>query len=381
MFKKIMCWMLLPLCALGVLVGCGKNKTAKQVQQLYIAIKSEYANDNHLFKKDKDGVIADDLYVTYEGELSAIDGMGTSYDYTEENFGPDERLYKRYYALKNFQQGVLSRISEYYAKWATKFYDGIELKDAKKEELNSLYSSLENLKEALRTFEVARSKVEADINIMTYRGAIRSNLTEYSYQFNRLIEKYSDFVNRFRDVQVKNLFNDDNISETTSSEVLNRFCDEFYLNMAQAIYYKTLKSFDRTNECDLSDLVPANGELKSPYAEYLNILNKVGSYDFAGFSGNVTDKASQIEEFIYIRNAFMQKFTVYKKVYEAVDYYEYNGIYLNSVYAESMAESENTMSSYKETLTDVNKANISLIESFEKTIMDEYCDKFKDLIA
>ena len=380
MFKKILCWMLLPLCALGILAGCGKDKTAKQVQQLYVEIKSEYANSNYLFK-EKDGVMGDDLYITYDGELAELERMDTSYAYTSGDFGPDERLYKRYYVLKNFQQGVLSRISEYYAKWATKFYDGIALKDAQKEDLNSLYKSLETLKEALRTFEVARNKVEADINIMTYTGAIRSNLTEYSYQFNRLIEVYSDFVNRFRDVQVKNLFADENVSETTNSEVLNRLCDEFYLNMAQAIYYKTLKSFDRTNECDLSDLVPENGDFSDLYNEYLFILNKIGEYNFAGFSGNVTGKSAEIEEFIYIRNAFMQKFTVYKKVYDAVDYYEYNGVYLNYAYQTSSIEAENIMSAYKETLSDVNKANIALIESFENTIMEEYIEKFKDLIA
>ena len=372
--------MLLPLCALGILAGCGKDKTAKQVQQLYVEIKSEYANSNYLFK-EKDGVMGDDLYITYDGELAELERMDTSYAYTSGDFGPDERLYKRYYVLKNFQQGVLSRISEYYAKWATKFYDGIALKDAQKEDLNSLYKSLETLKEALRTFEVARNKVEADINIMTYTGAIRSNLTEYSYQFNRLIEVYSDFVNRFRDVQVKNLFADENVSETTNSEVLNRLCDEFYLNMAQAIYYKTLKSFDRTNECDLSDLVPENGDFSDLYNEYLFILNKIGEYNFAGFSGNVTGKSAEIEEFIYIRNAFMQKFTVYKKVYDAVDYYEYNGVYLNYAYQTSSIEAENIMSAYKETLSDVNKANIALIESFENTIMEEYIEKFKDLIA
>ncbi len=367
MFKKICCMLLVSLCAVGVMVGCGKNKTPENISNMYIEIKTDKDNA-YIFKKGDDGVVSNQLYITYSGEMAKLLKDGAP---VETDFEAAKPLYRRYYALRYFEQGVLTSISEYYDKYcsgdsATSFYEAIKLKDVEKAELNALFDATESLKTDIRKFEVARKKVEADINVMTFTGAIRSNLTEYSYQFNRLIESYSNFVNKFRDMQVKYLYDGNDMPEDASVKMayVNRLRDEFYLNSAQAIYYKALKAFDRTNECDLGDL-PIEKEL---YVKFYNILNKKGDFVVKDLTKEqVATKDGEIEEFLYAHNAFLQKFEVYKKVYDTLDYYTYN---------QKLILSETELENYKKVLSDVDRANVSLIESFENTIFGEYCDKF-----
>lgn len=370
MFKKVLCWMLLPLCAVGVLAGCGKNKSAEMVSNLYSDIKAEYKDKNHIFRENSDKSVSNQLYITYDGEMAKIHTV----ELNSDNFKADENLYNRYYVLLYYQQAVLTRISAYYDTWAGSFYEGLKLKDVDKDEMKTLYSTLEQFRQDLRDFEVARKKVESDINIMTFTGAIRSNLTEYSYQFNMLIEKYSGFVNQIRDLQVKYLFNNNEISENNNRDSLNRLADEFYLNMAQAIYYKTLKAFNRTNECDLADFPIQSYKERN----YYDILNKLGKYNFSGFeSESITGKDDLIDEFLYVHNSFNQKFEIYKQIYDTIDYYEYNQNLIRDIKQNTTKNTE----AYIQTLSDVNKANIKLVESFEWTLLDSYISAFLGLVA
>ena len=358
--------LLVSLCAVGVMVGCGKNKTPENINTMYIEIKTDKDNE-HIFKKDEDGVVTNQLYITYLGEMSKLDEKGAP---VKDDFSAAHPLYVRYYALKYFQQGVLTCISEYYDKYctgseSTSFYGAIKLKDVEKSELNALFDATESLKTDIRKFEVARKKVEDDVNVMTFTGAIRSNLTEYSYQFNRLIESYSKFVNMFRDMQVKYLYDNNKLPDNIDLKIafVNRLRDEFYLNAAQAIYYKALKSFDRTNECDLSDL-PIDNVL---YKEFYNILNKAEDYNS---NKQVSDNDAKIEEFLYAHNAFLQKFEVYKKVYDTLDYYSYN--------QKVIQNNETELENYKKVLSDVDQANIALIETFEGSLQNSAEDLLND---
>lgn len=367
MFKKICCVLLVTVCALGVMVGCGKNKTPENIDKMYIEIKTDKDNA-HIFKKDADGILTNELFVTYDGEMAKLLKSGAP---VQSDFEASQPLYRRYYALKYFQQGVLTCISEYYSKYcANGFYESIKLKDVKNEEYNALFDLTETLKTDIRNFEVARKKVESDINVMTFTGAIRSILTEYSYQFNRLIDSYSNFVNAFRDMQVKYLYENNVMPDDAELKVVyvNRLLDEFYLNSAQAIYYKALRAYDRTNECDLGDS-PIGDEL---YVKFYNILNKQGDYEKVTLNADkIENISSEIDELLYAHNAFLQKFTVYKKVYDTLDYYSYN---------QKRILGEAELTNYKKVLSDVDRANVSLVESFENTIFDEYCVKYLDLV-
>ena len=329
MFKKICCMLLVSLCAVGVMVGCGKNKTPENISNMYIEIKTDKDNA-YIFKKGDDGVVSNQLYITYSGEMAKLLKDGAP---VETDFEAAKPLYRRYYALRYFEQGVLTSISEYYDKYcsgdsATSFYEAIKLKDVEKAELNALCDATEGLKTDIRKFEVARKKV--------------------------------------RDMQVKYLYDGNDMPEDASVKMayVNRLRDEFYLNSAQAIYYKALKAFDRTNECDLGDL-PIEKEL---YVKFYNILNKKGDFVVRDLTKEqVETKDGEIEEFLYAHNAFLQKFEVYKKVYVTLDYYTYN---------QKLILSETELENYKKVLSDVDRANVSLIESFENTIFGEYCDKF-----
>lgn len=369
MFKRVLCWLLLPLCTIGVLAGCGKNKSAEMISNLYSDIKAEYKDKNHIFKETSDKVVTNQLFITYDGEMGKIYTSALNKD----DFKADLNLYYRYVVLVEYQQAILTRISEYYDKWEEGFYSGLKLKDVDKDELNALYKTLEQFRQDLRDFEVARKKVESDINIMTFTGAIRSNLTEYSYQFNMLIEKYANFVNQVRDLQVKYLFDNNSIPETNNRDALNRLVDEFYLNYSQALYYRALKSFNRTNECDLADFA---FKLYGTNGDYFAIT-KAYPYNFNGFTADtVVGKDAEIEEFLYVRNSFIQKFAIYKKIYDSVNYYEYN----QNVVEDILKNTNENTDKYIDKLSDVDKANIRLIESFEETLLQSYKSAFLDLI-
>lgn len=399
MLKKVLCWLMLPLCAVGVLASCGKAKTAEQTRLLFEEVKSEFDKNGHYFKPD-----SKEMYIKYDGELSKIEdsAMGLSYsgavtgDETTgykitltipAEFSSSESMYYRYYFLKNLQQSILTQLASYYNKWEASFYQNIKLVDAEQSELDEFYASLETLREDMRKFEQSRSKVQADVDVMTFSGAVRSNLTEYSFEFNKLIESYANFVSKFADIQSEYLF--DNAPEGDNSEYLNRLMDEFYLNMSQALYFKLVKAFNRTGECDFSKMtdlfsVSENDRMLSTelyanqgeksYYTFLNILNKKGDFVTTAFTGNVADKNTEIEEMLYARNAFLQKFGIYKQVYDKVDYYAYNQARIEN------SKEETRLNAYKDALNDVERANIRLIESFESTILSDYCDAYLNLV-
>lgn len=378
MFKRVLCWLLLPLCAMGVLAGCGKNKTTEKLQQLYAGISEEFSKNGHYFQLDgTDKKPTCKIAISYEGEMAHLDnteyvkGFASDeqeYEVTDIFKNGGESLYSRYYALLNIQQPILLRLSEYYDTWQERFYDGMELVQVEKGDINRLYSLLERLKEDMRTFESARLSVQSDVDVLTFTGALRSTLTNYSYEFNRLIESYADFINEFQNVQVKYLFDNNAIPEKNNETILNRLMDEFYVNMSQAIYYKLLKAFDRTSECDLQALLGViAGE---GYNTYLQIVNRCGTtFNFDKFNSHVSDE-SKIEDFMFARNSFVQKFEIYKQVYEKVDYYSYNEACFNGADA---------LKAYLETLDSVERADIKLIQSFEDTVVEEYITTFSAL--
>lgn len=394
MLKKVLCWLMLPLCAVGVLASCGKAKTAEQTRLLFEEVKSEFDKNGHYFKSD-----SKEMYIKYDGELSKIEdnAMGLSYSGVvtgdkitltiPADFSSSESMYFRYYFLKNLQQSILTQLTSYYNKWEASFYQNIKLVDVEQAELDEYYASLETLRDDMRTFEQSRSKVQADVDVMTFSGAVRSNLTEYSFEFNKLIESYANFVSKFADIQSKYLFS--KAPESDNSEYLNRLMDEFYLNMSQALYFKLVKAFSRTGECDFSkmtELFSASGNNRTlstelyanqgekSYYTFLNILNKKGDFTTTAFTGNVANKNTEIEEMLYARNAFLQKFGIYKQVYDKVDYYAYNQARIEN------SKDNTKLNDYKDTLNDVEQANIRLIESFESTILSEYCDAYLNLV-
>ncbi len=380
MFKKVVCFLLLPLCMVCVLAGCGKSKTTSDINTLYVKIKTENKENLFLTKND---VLSNTISVNYNGELSKLLKDG------EPNASlksVDANLYNRYYGLKTVQHKVITNISEYYDIWSKRFYEGIGVDGATDEEFKTLYSKLEKLSEDVKTFETARKKVEADINVMTYSGAIRSNLTEYSYQFNQFIESYSDFINYFRNLQVKGLY-DNNVLPEDNPQLkaisVSRLFDEFYLNASEFAYYRILKAYDRVNECDLAN-APFENEKYSDYKELIDIVNKTGEYaplvmtDANSTVGEaiiqkINANDEMLQQFIYARNSFCQKFEIYKKIYDKVDYYTYNQAYVENA--------ANGLEEYKLEVTDIERANLSLLESFEKSVFEEYFKTYSGLLT
>ena len=128
--KKFLSLLILPLVALMCLVGCGEDKTPKDIQDLYNSMKSAYVEeDKNIFFADAENPYT--ISIAYNDEVQ--DQI--------KNIAPTTDLQKRYVAL-GVQQDILNNIFNFYEKNQEEFYREMSSVDYKKVYINELYDSL-----------------------------------------------------------------------------------------------------------------------------------------------------------------------------------------------------------------------------------------------
>ena len=115
-------------------------------------------------------------------------------------------LYNRYRALINIQHRVLNTSLMYYMYMSDNFYDRINPAGVSTEDLNEIYARLEGVEDALKTFKVAKNKLEQTVEVLTFTGVVRADLTSYAYSLNQLIEEVIEFDSFFIELNEKYLF-------------------------------------------------------------------------------------------------------------------------------------------------------------------------------
>lgn len=413
MFKKIFAFLLIPTMAIGVFLGCGKKHTLIDIKNYYdnMVVKYSYAVEgeqnverrSYIFaQRSSDGKVPGTaMYITYKGDLSNIKNVTSDYDIEGNGFlQNDDDLYNRYYALVNIEQKLLDWIYRYYTNWSENLYASNDLTkyDFKQKDIEDLYKKLKKLDSVIADFVTEKTKTEEEINAITFEGAI--NLTSFTYAFNDLIEASFDFVNTFRDVHTKYIWNSYvfGSDEDTNKLLLNKLIDETYLNMAQVIYLENVKAFEYS-ECDLAklvDLIQNNNVTEINDWLCADLLYKKNGLNNAGYQKGVyksngdyytaddvelklvsTDGQGndvyetyndKLEQFIYYLKAFNQKIDIYKKVYSDLNFYKYNQVRLGF--------GTTDVQTYKVSLDRVDSANLSLIENFTSVTFEYYVNNF-----
>jgi hypothetical protein len=181
-FKRIICCLVMPILAIAGLAGCGNNRDALTIQNRYAQMIQDH---DDMFATNEDGTKSLKVKVSYSsGEMSELASLESSYS----EFATDLNLYKRYYALKHLQAGILDNVFEYYVQQKENFFLNFDAQEMEKEERKQLYNNIEDLEEDIETFEVARDKFEKSVDVLTFKGIVKADITAFAYDYNMLIE-------------------------------------------------------------------------------------------------------------------------------------------------------------------------------------------------
>ena len=360
--NKIICCLVLPVVSLFGFAGCGKDRTPADIKNKFTSIVTEYNynNENKLFTE---GLLKINYIAT---EMNSVEEKAAEI-LKSSNFS-DINLYKRYYALFEVQHEVLNNTLIYYEGLSENFFSKAELAQVSKDDMKELYNRLEQFGKDLATFNVDKEKFEQTVEIMTYSGCVRSDLTTYSYSLNMLIEKTFNFVNFFKSLNDRYLFNGE-VSEENKISYVTYYMYEAALALTEVEYYMFLKAFNDVNECDLSALVVDVQESKTEiFGESLrDDIHGVISIDKN--ISNVNCTVDEIKAFEEYRKSFLQKTEIYKQVYKNMNYYTFNRYYMPYVMSGRLSEE---FEEYYNSTTSVEQANIGLILKYYDTTLVDY---------
>lgn len=357
--SRIICCLILPVIAMFCFSGCEKDRTKADISNKLSSIRATYVVDetqNEFF--DEDGL----LTINYLN--SEIRKIYSASELNRDQFSTDLNLYRRYYALIKLQHSVLNTSLLYYLNMSENFFDKSEVAKVKTHEFNEIYKRLASLEDALKEFKVAKDKLEQTVEVLTFKGVVRADLTSYSYELNKLIEEALEFGNYFIQLNDKYLFNIE-VTDSNKISYVKHYIFEAAHKITEVSYYKYLKAFNNVNECDLSGL------LDSPVFSQDEILQNYFSDDVSlseQYKAMADDlnpdvEVKDIEGFQEIRDGFLQKLQIYKVVFSNMDYYTYNYNFI---------QGEEKLSKYMDSISSVERANINLIEKFYETSFASY---------
>ena len=228
-----------------------------------------------------------------------------------------------------------------------------------------IHARLEDFEDALKTFNVAKDKFEQTVEVLTFGGVVRADLTSYSFSLNVLIEEAIEFNEFFKNLNEKYLFNGE-ITDSNKSLFIGHYFYEYGHKINELVYYKYLKSFNNVNECDLSSLYDSqvfkNDNIIKDY--YMNGTHLAQMLPERVDYINSDYSSEDVEIFKEIRDGFLQKFDIYKLVYSNMNYYEYNANFI---------QGQAKVDEFEKELSSVEKANINIVEKFYETTVLDYC--------
>lgn len=379
-FKRIVCCLVMPILAMVGLAGCGNDRNAQTIQNRYTQMIQDHSD---MFAINADGTMSDKVKVSYNsGEMKKLENLSEQ----SSQFLTDHNLYARYVALKELQGNVLDNVFEYYVQQKTNFFLNFDAQEMEKEERKQLYNNIEKLEEDIETFKVARDKFDNAVDVLTFKGIVKADITSFAYDYNMLIERCIEFVRYFKELNIKYFYSGE-VIDVNYQEYIKQYLDEAIFEINEIYYYNYLKSFNNITECDLSKVynitvVESNGEKElsaesrnlgvywnSVLSTLINLDIEEGNYVY---SQATLDK---IADFQQTRDMFMQRFRVYKTVYENMDYYKYNQALIEGL-IDGKEDDKDALYVYKSECTNVEQANIELIDQFYKEAQAYYIGVF-----
>lgn len=344
--KKIICLLLLPLFSLIFLCGCGEDKTSFDLAVLYESmVENTYVveKDNKFFSdSDKKNSIA----IKYTDEVQ----KAINYSYAETD------NQKRYTAIK-YQQLILDYIFNYYENNQENFYTVMSSAEFSNNDMNNLYSSLENLKNTLSKFKISYDAF-IDATNDGVSDVMEFNLTNYSFELNKVIDASFDFMYKFANMYETYGIQDYSALNATNLQIK---VDKSYLDIAKIIYLENFKAFDYSvgskGVCDLLPTVDV-------FTSHTQIQNLTGVKKLSGMvSENLNENSEKYSEiidnvnnYLYSKEVFDQRVDKYGEIYNELD------IYSITQYKFRLAGI--SYDDYKNTLDPSEQASLNLLDNF-----------------
>ena len=282
--KKIVSLLIAPLLAVSMLFGCSKVEyTATDVQDVFNEYMDSYisSGENDLFLNNvittgSEGDETDSyteseityrtyekiMYITYEDDYylnSAVKStVGTAINTIKAQ------------QLRQVYQRILSLTFNYYAEWNENFYQNIGDTEITPEELNALHELVFDLKDETDAFVAQKLELEREIRINANHlsGALVSaKFDEFNTAYNNLVKSSFAFVNEFKNLHKKYIFNTTDITPNTAKQLV----DESLLMIAEAVFYDNVLAFQNNTATELQFM---NNVSEAEYTNRYNWLSK-----------------------------------------------------------------------------------------------------------
>jgi len=361
--KKFICLLLLPLFSLIFLCGCGEDKSSKDLQVLYESIIELCREDkvNNIFSSKEN---PNSISIKYTDEIQ----------YAIDNVSPSTPIQKRYVALK-YQQNILDYVFNYYENNSEMFYTVLSNNEYSNTDMNDLYASLESLKTAVEKFiHSYNSFVDATENGIS--DVMEFNLTNYSYELNKLIDSSFTFMYKFANMY--EIYGIKDYSQKTIDNIKVKV-DKSYLDIAYIVYLENFKSFDYSvgsrGICDLLPIVDNINEFN--IISDLETIKTVSSE----IEANLKESDPKYEEvndilnnYLYAQEVFDQRVKNYKTIHSELDVYTITQYKFDLV-------SGVTYDNYIDTMSSSDKASIVMLENFVNNTYKKLIEKLSLVVA
>lgn len=348
--KRFLSLIIVPLMAIMCLCACGKDRTFDEIKKLYEETTQIYIveEDNKFFAKES---APNSLTIKYSEIVSGAIG----------NTKAVTNLQKQYVVL-GYQQKLLDYIYNYYESNCENFYKEISSAKVDKSEINNLYSSLENLNNALNDFKKEYNTF-CSATEQGIASVMEFNLTNYSYELNKIIEKSFDFVYKFIDLNEKYCVKNYDYINTTNLELK---IDKTYVDIAYIIYLTNFKAFDFSvgakGISDMSVLVSNTSEYV--LTDDLQDIRELSSTIMMGLdesSSNYNSTKSIVDEYLCALDVFNQRIATFKQLYNSEDIYNITMYKFDLVSGVSF-------DNYLETCSKTKQATINFMDEFVLTV-------------
>lgn len=361
--NKYFKFLLIPVFALILLCGCGSDVKLSKVQETFSEMKASMVieGENNFFTNEEN---PNAISIKYSTQVQkAIDNANAS-----------NEVQKRYRAL-HYQQAILDIIYDFYNDYEEEFYRVAPSKDVDKEEIESLYDSVSELKTTLESFAhhyenfvVATKSGPSDI--------MAFNITSYSFYLNGVIDESFDFIHKFYDMFIKYCIEDYTLYNGTNLEL---YVDKAYLDIAYVVYLENIKSFNYSvgdnGICDLSSVVGSESEFN--ILDLLDNRKKV-STAISENVGLVTEQGklakSKLDLFVYYRDIFTQRLNNYLSTFRSVDMYQVNQYRFD-------LNGTVDYDSYLMSLSVSDRATLTMLDNFINDNFMEFVDKLNTIVA
>lgn len=363
MKKRLLSLVILPMLTILALFGCGSDKSAKDIQELYTKMTTSYVveDKNILFADDNDTL---SLYIYYPDVVKNAIKMST----------PSNDVQKRYVAL-GYQQKILDFIFDYYSNNQENFYRVADSQNIDNDDLNDLYNKLSNLNSILENF-MSEYNTFIDATKNGISDIMEFNITSYSFELNKVIDASFDFIFNFHDIYSSYCLT--NYSTKFTAENLNVYVDKAYLDIAYVVYLENIKAFNfsvgKNGVCDLAGVIGNNSEYN-----LLELLDNRGSIkdtilnNLDSISSNYDATMEKLNDFAYSRNVYNQRLKNYKLIYNTLNMFEINGYKFYQVNGV-------TFDNYINSLSASERATVLMLDNFIEDIFYNYVEKLQTIV-